>query len=60
VQQRFLDALSQPAKVEYLLARDRISESAKKASANRIKKEIEFERAFVKAGELPMAGPTWW
>jgi len=56
LQQRFLDALSPPTRVEYLLARDRISESAKRASANRVKKEIEFERAFVKAGGLLMAG----
>lgn len=56
LQARFLDALSQPTKVEYLLARERISESAKKSSAMRVRKEVEFERAFVKAGGLLTAG----
>jgi imidazolonepropionase-like amidohydrolase len=53
---RFLDALSEPTRVEFLLARAGISESAKTASAMRVKKEIEFERAFVKAGGLLIAG----
>jgi imidazolonepropionase-like amidohydrolase len=56
LQPRFLDALSQSAAVNYLAGRARISEQARAGIALRIKKEQEFERAFVKAGGLLMAG----
>jgi imidazolonepropionase-like amidohydrolase len=56
LQNRFLDALSPTAAVNYLSARDRLPEQARAGSALRIKKEVEFERAFVKAGGLLMAG----
>ena len=56
LQQRFLDALSPTAALLYLSGRDRLPEQARTMSALRIKKEVEFERAFVKAGGLLMAG----
>jgi hypothetical protein len=56
LQQRFLDALSPTAALLYLSGRDRLSEQARAGSALRVKKELEFERAFVKAGGLLMAG----
>jgi len=56
LQQRFLDALSPQASLNYLSGRDRLPESTHRTSALRIKKEVEFERAFVKAGGLLMAG----
>ncbi len=55
LEQRFLDALSPEAAVSYLGARAR-SEPAKLTSSPRLKKELEFERAFVKAGGLLMFG----
>jgi imidazolonepropionase-like amidohydrolase len=56
LQQRFLDALSPEASRNYLIARTRLPEAALATSALRVKKEGEFERAFVKAGGLLMAG----
>ena len=56
LQPRFLDALSPTAALLYLSGRDRLPEQARARSALRIKKEVEFERAFVKAGGLLMAG----
>ncbi|HYL74764.1 MAG TPA: amidohydrolase family protein [Bryobacteraceae bacterium] len=56
LQNRFLDALSPTAAVNYLSARDRLPEQARAGSTLRVKKEVEFERAFVKAGGLLMAG----
>jgi imidazolonepropionase-like amidohydrolase len=56
LQQRFLDALSATAALGYLSGRDRLPEASHKISALRIRKEVEFERAFVKAGGLLMAG----
>jgi len=56
LQTRFLDALSPTAALLYLSARDRLPEQARAGSALRVKKEVEFERAFVKAGGLLMAG----
>jgi hypothetical protein len=40
----------------YLSGRDRLPEQARSSSALRIGKDVEFERAFVKAGGLLMAG----
>jgi imidazolonepropionase-like amidohydrolase len=51
-----LEALSPTAALLYLSGRDRLPEQARSSSALRIKKEVEFERAFVKAGGLLMAG----
>jgi imidazolonepropionase-like amidohydrolase len=56
LQQRFLDALSPQAALNYLAGRDRVSESIRRISALRVQKEVEFERAFVEAGGLLMAG----
>ncbi|MBZ5609560.1 MAG: amidohydrolase family protein [Acidobacteriia bacterium] len=56
LQSRFLDALSPTAALLYLAGRERLSEQARTVSALRVKKEVEFERAFVKAGGLLMAG----
>jgi imidazolonepropionase-like amidohydrolase len=51
-----LEALSPTAALLYLSGRDRLPEQARSSSTLRIKKEVEFERAFVKAGGLLMAG----
>jgi len=56
LQQRFLDALSPQNAAEYKAARERLPEASKKLSAMRVAKEQQFERAFVKAGGLLMAG----
>jgi len=56
LQQRFIDVLAPDALRNYLTGRDRLSEVALKMSALFVKKELEFERAFVKAGGLLAAG----
>jgi imidazolonepropionase-like amidohydrolase len=56
LQTRFTDALSPDALRNYMIGRERIPEASRKTSALRIQKELEFERAFVKAGGLLMAG----
>ena len=56
LEQRFKDALAPDALRMYLAGRDRLSEAARKNSALRIQREQEFERAFVKAGGLLVAG----
>jgi len=56
LQQRFVDALSPQRLLEYLTSRDEISTAARNRSATYVTKEAEFERAFVKAGGLLMAG----
>jgi imidazolonepropionase-like amidohydrolase len=53
LEQRFLDALTPEAQTSYLSARAR---SQAGSYAAMLKKEQEFERAFVKAGGLLMAG----
>jgi imidazolonepropionase-like amidohydrolase len=53
LEQRFLDALSPEAAVSYLGARARSKPGSYVAM---LKKELEFERAFVKAGGLLMFG----
>ncbi len=55
LQQRFLDALSAPSRTDYLMARARASESGD-ASGAHLKREMDFEHAFVKAGGVLMAG----
>jgi hypothetical protein len=52
LQQRFLDVLSPMAKVDYLIARANTDQGG----AARLKREMDFERAFVKAGGTLLAG----
>jgi imidazolonepropionase-like amidohydrolase len=56
LQQRVLDAMSSPAQITYLRIRARIAEDTSGRQAALFKKELEFERAFVKAGGLLIAG----
>lgn len=56
IEPRFLDALSPTAALNYLAGREQFPEQARAGSALRVKKELEFERAFVQAGGLLMAG----
>lgn len=56
LEQRFTEVLSPDALRMYLVGRDRLPETARKMSALRVQKELEFERAFVKAGGLLLAG----
>jgi imidazolonepropionase-like amidohydrolase len=56
LQQRFLDALSPQTALNYLSSRTRLTEERLQRGKLEIKKELEFERAFVKAGGLLMAG----
>jgi hypothetical protein len=57
--QRVLDAMVPEARIEYLAERAHIAESAEPGgglSTQLFKKEMQFERAFVKAGGLLLAG----
>ncbi len=56
LERRFSDALSPDALRSYLTGRDMLPEAVLKLSALRIRREVEFERAFVKAGGLLQAG----
>lgn len=56
IQQRFLDALSPQTAANYQASRDRLSENSRHRSELEVKKEQEFERAFVAAGGLLVAG----
>ncbi len=56
VEQRFLDAVSPEAAVSYLSARSRARGGADSPGLAALKKELEFEYAFVKAGGLLIAG----
>lgn len=56
LQPRFLEALAPTVSLNYMIGRERGSEQARTLSGVRVKKEVEFERAFVKAGGLLMAG----
>ena len=56
VEQRFLDAVSQEAAVNYLSSRARARGGADSPALAALKKELEFEYAFVKAGGLLIAG----
>jgi len=57
VQQRVLDAMASDVRIAYLTQRARIGESRDTPALSLLKKEMEFERAFVKAGGLLLAGP---
>jgi imidazolonepropionase-like amidohydrolase len=55
LQQRVLRALSQPSRVDYLAVRTQIAEGPP-PSVNLLKKEMQFEYAFVKAGGVLLSG----
>jgi imidazolonepropionase-like amidohydrolase len=55
LQQRVLQALSLPSRTDYLAVRSFIA-SAPPPSVDLLKKEMDFERAFVKAGGLLISG----
>jgi len=55
LQQRVLDAMSPNARASYLARRARISPTSTAGAS--MKKEMDFEFAFVKAGGLLLAGP---
>jgi imidazolonepropionase-like amidohydrolase len=56
VEQRFLDAVSHEAAVNYLSSRARARGGADSPTLAALKKELEFEYAFVKAGGLLNSG----
>ena len=56
LEQRFLDALSPVTLVHYLERRARQTPADAARSLQRVQKEMQFERAFVSAGGLLMAG----
>ncbi len=53
---RVLDALAPESRADYLAGRARTAERADNPGAALLKKEMEFERAFVAAGGLLLAG----
>ena len=55
LQQRVLQALSQPSRTDYLAVRAKIAEGPP-PSVNLLKKEMQFEYDFVKAGGLLLSG----
>ena len=56
LQQRVLSAMSPEAAQKYLLAKERAAEGRRPEMPAELKKEMEFEREFVAAGGLLMAG----
>ena len=54
--QRVLDALAPQSRADYLAARARTADRAENPGAALLKKEMEFEREFVKAGGTLLAG----
>jgi imidazolonepropionase-like amidohydrolase len=56
LEQRFLDAVSPEAAINYLSSRARALGGADSPGLAALKKELEFEYAFVKAGGLLIAG----
>lgn len=56
LQQRVLDAMTADARVQYLLARSRNGEVKDSPWPAAFKNELQFERDFVKAGGLLLAG----
>jgi hypothetical protein len=57
LQQRVLDAMAPDMRIAYLTQRARVGEGKDSPLPALFKKEMEFERAFVKAGGLLLAGP---
>jgi imidazolonepropionase-like amidohydrolase len=55
IEKRVMEALSLPSRVDYLMARTKIAQD-KGASEDLLKKEMEFEHDFVKAGGLLLSG----
>lgn len=55
-QQRMLDSLDAQARIDYVAARNALLAEKDNPSAEILKKEMQFERDFVKAGGLLMAG----
>lgn len=55
-EQRTLDAMSPEAAISYLTAKERASANPKRRTFAWLKKEMDFEREFVKAGGLLIAG----
>lgn len=56
LEDRVLDAMLPQARVDYLTRRARVAERSAPDWTALLKKEMEFERAFVKAGGLLLAG----
>ena len=56
LEQRVLDAMAMEARVDYLAIRARVAARTQPDGAALFKKEMEFERDFVKAGGLLLAG----
>jgi imidazolonepropionase-like amidohydrolase len=57
LQPRVLEAMAPEIRIAYLTQRARIGETKNSPMATLLKKEMEFERAFVRAGGLLIAGP---
>jgi imidazolonepropionase-like amidohydrolase len=57
VPQRVLDLLAPTSRDDYLNTRARLAKAKNSSWAAEFKKEMEFERAFAKAGGLLLAGP---
>jgi imidazolonepropionase-like amidohydrolase len=57
LQQRVLDVMLPEARIAYLARRAQIGEEQDSPWVELFKKEMEFERAFVKAGGLLLTGP---
>jgi imidazolonepropionase-like amidohydrolase len=57
LQQRVLDAMAPDTRINYLAQRARVGENLQSTALAMLKKEMEFERAFAKAGGLLIAGP---
>ncbi len=56
LEQRVLDAMAVEARVDYLTSRARVAGTVAGSWPERFKKEMQFERDFVKAGGLLLAG----
>jgi len=56
LQQRVLEAMAPDTRIHYLTQRSRVGENPQSPMAVLLKKEMEFEREFVKAGGLLLAG----
>jgi imidazolonepropionase-like amidohydrolase len=56
LEQRVLDAMLPEARIDYLATRARVAERPNNPWPRLFKKEMEFERAFAKAGGLLLAG----
>lgn len=57
LQPRVLEAMAPEIRIAYLTQRARVGEAKDSPMPAALKKEMEFERAFVKAGGLLLAGP---